>query len=528
MLTDVRPVDRTQPRPPRRSPSAATPVLDHEVVVIGAGFSGLGAGIALRRQGFHDFVILESAGDLGGTWRDNTYPGVAVDIPSFTYSFSFAQNPSWSRVFAPGRELKAYADHCADRYALRPHFRFDTRVLGAVFDEAHDVWRLETSRGPIVTRYLITACGGLTQPRLPDIPGISTFSGKVMHTARWDHACDLRKKRVAVIGTGASAVQVVPSIAPLVERLEVFQRTPIWILPKPDREIPPWLKALFEAVPVAQRLVRAQTSLLFEILLVFGVIYHKQTPWLVRRIEELCRKHLARQVPDPALRAKLTPSYGFGCKRPSFSDEYYPALLRENVELVTSAIVEVTPDGIRTADGEHHAIDALILATGFKVFEKGNAPPFEIVGRRGVELGEFWDQRRYQAYEGATVPGFPNLFLVLGPYSTTGSSWFSMVEAQTTHAARCLAESRRRGAPTIEIKQAPHDAFFKDILRRQKNSLLFNNNCEGANSYYFDRHGDAPFMRPSSGVELWWRSRHFSLDDYAFTRPLTSAGEDLS
>jgi cation diffusion facilitator CzcD-associated flavoprotein CzcO len=490
--------------------------INHEVVVVGAGFSGIGAGIALRRAGFHDFVIVESAADLGGTWRDNTYPGIAVDIPSFTYSFSFAQNPNWSRVFAPGRELKAYADACADRYGLRSHMRFDTTVRKAVFDEEQEVWRVQTTRGLIVARYLITAVGGLTQPKLPDIPGLADFAGKTMHTARWDHTYDLRDKRVAVVGTGASAVQVVPAIAPLVRRLEVFQRTPIWILPKPDREIPTWLRSVFGTVPLAQRLVRGVTSLMFEVLLVLGVIYHRQTPWLVRRIEALCRRHLERQVPDPELRARLTPHYGFGCKRPSFSDAYYPALCRDNVALVTDAIAEVTPSGIRTVDGAFHELDALILATGFKVFEKGNTPPFEIVGRHGTELGQWWYEHRYQAYEGATVPGFPNLFLVLGPYSTTGSSWFSMVEAQSRHAVRCLAEARKRGAPTIEIKREPHDAFFREILRRQESSLLFNNNCASANSYYFDHHGDAPFMRPSSGLELWWHSRRFDLDHYRF------------
>ncbi len=496
-------------------------VKHYEVVVVGAGFSGIGAGIALEKAGFQDYVILESAGDLGGTWRDNTYPGIAVDIPSFTYSFSFIQNPKWSRVFAPGRELMAYAEHCADQFGLRPHMQFNTRVLKAVFDEEREVWRLDTTQGAIVARYLISAVGGLTQPKLPNIPGLAEFAGKTMHTARWDHDYDLTDKRVAVIGTGASAVQVVPSIAPKVRQLSVFQRTPIWILPKPDREIPSWLKSVFGAVPLAQRSVRAFTSLLFEALLVFGVIYHRQTPWLVRRIEATCRKHLARQVPDAALRAKLTPSYGFGCKRPSFSDLYYPALCRENVSLVTDEIAEVTRSGVRTRDGVLHEIDALILATGFKVFEKGNTPPFEIVGRRGVELGAFWHENRYQAYEGATVPGFPNMFLILGPYSTTGSSWFSMVEAQSTHAVRCLTEARRRRALTIEIKQEPHDAFFQDILRRQKSSLLFNNNCATANSYYFDHHGDAPFMRPSSGLELWWRSRHFDLDHYRFEAPPT-------
>jgi cation diffusion facilitator CzcD-associated flavoprotein CzcO len=231
----------------------------------------------------------------------------------------------------------------------------------------------------------------------------------------------------------------------------------------------------------------------------------------------MCRRHLEAQVSDATLRAKLTPNYGFGCKRPSFSSEYYPTLCRDNVELVTDPIDAVTPTGIVARDGGLREIDTLILATGFRVFEKGNTPPYEIYGRGGVELGSYWHEQRYQAYEGATVPGFPNLFLVLGPYATTGSSWFSMVEAQTSHAVRCLREAKRRRAPTVEIKRAPHDAFFRSVLRRQHNTVLYNNNCSSSNSYYFDHHGDAPFMRPSSGLELWWRSRHFDLDHYRFS-----------
>ena len=274
-----------------------------EVLVVGAGFSGIGAGIKLREAGFHDFVIVEQADDLGGTWRDNTYPGIAVDIASFTYSFSFEQNPNWSRVFAPGAEIKAYADHCVDHYGLRPHLRFGTRVLDATFDETREVWRIRTSTGDIVARYVINATGGLTQPRLPDIAGLDTFRGKVMHTARWDHGHDLAGKRVAIIGTGASAVQVVPAIAAKVDRLDVYQRTPIWILPKPDRAIPPWLQTLFARFPFAQSLVRAQTTLATEILLVFGVVYNRQTPHLVRRIEALCRRHLEAQIPPSSARS---------------------------------------------------------------------------------------------------------------------------------------------------------------------------------------------------------------------------------
>ncbi len=395
--------------------------------------------------------------------------------------------------------------------------RFNTRVRQATFDEAENIWRIESSTGTITARYIITACGGLTQPKAPDVDGLDRFEGKVMHTARWDHDYDVKGKRVAVIGTGASAVQVIPAIAPEVGTLHVFQRTPPWVLPKPDREIPRWMSWLFRTIPATQTGLRMLTSALTELVLVTGLIHHRQLPIVVRRIEALCTRHLQRQVSDPELRDKLTPRYAFGCKRPCFSSDYFPALTRDNVELVSQPIEHVTPTGIRTADGVTRAVDTLILATGFKVFELGSMPPFEVFGRGGRELGLFWHEHRYQAYEGTTVPRFPNLFMVLGPYSTTGSSWFAMVEAQADHAVRCLTEARRRQATTVEIKTTPHEAFFRDVLRRRQNTVLFSDRCSTVNSYYFDRHGDAPFLRPSASLERWWRSRHFNLDHYQYS-----------
>lgn len=489
----------------------------YEVLVIGAGFSGIGAGIKLKESGIDNFAILEAAADLGGTWRDNTYPGIAVDITSFSYSFSFEQNAFWSRVFAPGRELQAYAQHCAHKYGLMSHFRFLCRVKQMHFDELQHIWHVDLENGEtLTTRYLISATGGLTQPKMPDIAGIETFRGKIIHTARWDHAYDIRDKRVAVIGTGATAVQVVPTIAPDVRQLYVYQRTPIWIVPKPDHEVPPFVQQLFHRVPGMQTAVRVAAGLATETIMVFGVIYNKQLPGVVKRLEALCLRHLEKQVHDPVLRKKLTPKYGFGCKRPSFSSDFYRAFNRPNVELVTDGIAHIDSSGIVTKDGVHRDVDTLICATGFKVFEKGNLPTYEVFGRDNVELGEFWDQNRYQAYEGATIPGFPNYFMVLGPYSTTGASWFSMIEAQVGHALRCIQEARKRGATCIEVKQQAHNDFYADTLKRQTNTVFFNNNCSTSNSYYFDKHGDAPFLRPASGLEMWWRSQHFPLTDYHF------------
>ena len=490
--------------------------LDTEVAIVGSGFSGLGAAIRLKREGI-PFVILEKAADLGGTWRDNTYPGIAVDITSFTYSYSFEQNPDWSRVFAPGDELKAYADRCADRYQLRRHIRFNKQVHRAIFDSEQNVWTLHfVDRSSLRARYLVNACGVLTQPKRPDIAGLDSFRGKTMHTARWDHGYDLRDMRVAVIGTGATSVQLVPAIAPIVQQLHVYQRTPIWILPKPDRVVPEALKRLFRVVPGAQSAVRMTTTTITELFMVVGVVYNRQTPWLIQRFERMSRKHLAAQVRDPDIRAKLTPSYGLFCKRPSVSNTYYPSFERANVELVTDRIERVTERGIVTADGREREIDALVLATGFLVMERGNMPAFETVGRDDVELGDFWETNRYQAYEGTSVPGFPNHFMMVGPYSVTGASWFSMVEAQSEHLMRCLTEARRRGATRVEVTEAAHQRYFDMVKRRMPNTVFLNQNCSQSNSYYFDQRGDAPFFRPSGGLELWWRSRNFALDDYRY------------
>ncbi|WP_194813526.1 NAD(P)/FAD-dependent oxidoreductase [Nocardia sp. XZ_19_385] len=489
---------------------------DYEVLVVGAGFGGIGMGIRLRNAGIDNFIILEQAGDIGGTWRDNTYPGVAVDVSSFMYSFSFEQNPNWSRAYAPGEELKAYADHCADKYRLRSKIRLNTKVTGSEFDENQHLWRVSLDSGGILTtRYLILGVGALTQPKLPDIPGVSDFAGKTMHTARWDHDCDLDGKRVAVIGTGATAVQVVPAIAKAVARLDVYQRTPIWCGPKPDLLIPDLLKAVFRWVPLAQSSARMAVSAATEAVMTLGIVHHKQVPLLVEKIESACIAHLHKQVPDPELREKLTPKYGFGCKRPSFSNDYYATFTRDNVELVTDSIQRITTDGIVTADGCRREIDTLILATGFKVFERGNTPPFPVYGRGGVEIGQWWDQNRYQAYQGIALPLMPNAFSITGPYGFTGASYFQLIENQTRHALRCIESARRRKATYIAVSQDAHDRYFRWALSRTSDTVFYNS-CAGSNSYYFDKHGDTPLLRPSSAVSAWWDSRNFSLKDYRF------------
>ncbi|HWE33172.1 MAG TPA: NAD(P)/FAD-dependent oxidoreductase [Solirubrobacteraceae bacterium] len=492
---------------------------DHEVVIVGAGFGGIGAAVKLQQAGLHDFVILEQADEVGGTWRDNSYPGLAVDIPSFSYQFSFELNPDWSRVFARGAEVQEYAVGCVEKHHLREHLWLNTRVDSASFDDEHHLWRLDTgANGPLTARFLITATGGFGQPKRPEIEGLDSFTGKTMHTAHWDHAHNLDGERVAVIGTGATSVQLLPRIAPKVERLYVFQRTPIWVLPKPDFEFPGAAKFIFRHAPLVQDSVRLGASAAVEAAMVLGVMNNRQLPWLVKGIERLGRRFIRSQVKDPVLQQKLTPQYGFGCKRPSMSNEYFVTFNRANTHLITDPIECITDTGIRTADGVTRELDTLVLATGYQTTEPENAPPVPIIGRNDADLGAFWREQRFQAYEGVSIPGFPNLFLTFGPYAFTGSSWMFMVENQSAHAIRVIAEARKRGATCAEIRRVPHQRHFEHTLRRQQNTIFFNNGCGTANSYYFDAHGDAPFLRPSTALEAWWRAHHFDLDNYRFER----------
>ena len=491
---------------------------DFEVAVIGAGFSGIGTAIKLDEAGIRDWVLLEEGDGVGGAWHWNTYPGICVDIPSFSYQFSFEQRSDWSRVYAKGAELKDYADHCVDRYGLRSRIRFGTRVVGAEFDAEGHFWKLEVAEGPPLTaRYVVGATGVFSQPKPPEIPGLDEFAGTVMHTARWDHDVDLRGRRVALIGTGASAVQVIPAIAPEVERLTVLQRTPVWCLPKPDGAIAPRTRRVLERVPGVQRAARAASQAYVELTFPLAAHYHGVVP-LAKAGERTALKHLRREVKDPVVRRKLTPRYGLGCKRPTFSNDYLATFNRPNVELETAPIESFTPSGVRTESGEHEA-EVLVLATGFKVFEKGNMPPYPVRGRDGVDLSEWWDENRFQAYEGVSVPGFPNMFMILGPYGFNGSSYFNLIEHQARHIVRCLTRARSSGSTAVEVTAEANRRYWEAMLGRRDKQVFFSGTCSTANSYYFDVHGDAPF-RPATTPEVAWRSAHFDLDDYRFTRAM--------
>lgn len=487
----------------------------HEAVIIGAGFGGIAAAIKLRQAGIDDVAILERANDVGGVWRDNTYPGVAVDIPSFTYSYHFEPNPNWSRTYAPGAELLRYTQDCVDKYGLRPKIRFQANVVSARFDETAHCWRLDLADGATVSgRYLFSCHGSFATGQKPGIAGLDEFAGPAIYTMNWDHDQDLTGKRVAVIGTGASALQVIPAIAPRVASLTVFQRTPIWVLPRPDAVLGATVRGAFSHVPLAQRSTRLATSALTETVVTFGAVYNRQLPFVVTGVERLCRAFLRAQVPDPVLREKLTPTYGFGCKRPSFSNTYYPTFLRDNVHLVTEGIDRITPTGVRTADGGHREIDVLVLATGFKVFDV----PYELYGTTGETLNELWGRDRMQSYQGTTVRGYPNLFLNPGPYGVAGPSLFTTFDLCTTHALRVITAARARGATRVEISASAQETFLRSMRRQVGNTMFLSPACAGTNTYYIDRHGDAPFLRPTSGVHAWQAQHRFALDDYEYAR----------
>jgi cation diffusion facilitator CzcD-associated flavoprotein CzcO len=490
---------------------------DYEIIIVGAGVGGLGAGIAVRKAGIDDFLIIERADDIGGTWRDNTYPDVAVDLPSFTYQFSFEKNPDWTRVFPKGAEVKAYIDHCADKYGLRPYIRLKTEMTGREWDEENHLWRIRIGDEVLTCRFVMTALGAFVDPLKPDIPGLDEFEGKVIQTSRWDHGHDLAGERVAVIGTGSTAVQMVPKVAKVAGRLTVFQRRAIWVFAKPDLKISPGVRRLFKRLPVTQTVVRAVTAAVVELLLVGVVVSGKPGSVVAKGAASGIRRYLRTQVSDPELRRKLTPDYGFGCKRPSVSNSYYKTYTRGNVELVTEGIERITARGVRSNDGVEHEIDTLILATGFRLSnDPENYRKVPVKGRDGFDLADFFATEKVQAYEGVSIPKLPNSFFIFGPFSWTGSSWHVMVETQSHHALRVIAEAKRRGATAVEVTQAANDRFFDFAHGRAKGSLLFSNNCEGAHTYYIDHHGDFSLLRPTTAMQAWWSSRRFSLDDYVY------------
>jgi len=494
---------------------------DYQTLIVGAGFSGIGAGVLLDKAGLGDYLIVDAADGPGGTWYWNTYPGIAVDIPSFSYQFSFEQSRDWSRVYAPGNELRAYAEHCVDKYGLRRRIRFGTTVTAAEFDADNDVWRVSFGSGETLTaRFVLNASGVMTRPKLPDIDGLDDFAGPAWHTARWDHSVDLTGKRVAIIGTGASAVQVIPEIAPKVKQLTVFQRTPIWCFPKLDARITGAAK-LAMRLPGGRAVQRLLSQAFVEFTFPLAANYFTVNPF-ARNMAEAGRAYLRSQVHDPVLREKLTPRYAVGCKRPGFHNTYLSTFNRDNVELITDSIARVTENGVTTVDGRSHDVDVLIVATGFTLMD-ADAGTFAVTGPGGRSLARFWEENRLQAYEGVSVPGFPNMFSVFGPYGYVGSSYFALIETQVHHIVRCLAQARRSGSTRIEVSDGANDRYFAEMMRKRNRQIFWQPSCQNANSYYFDRNGDVP-LRPTTTVEAYWRSRRFPLKDYEFTGATAARG----
>jgi cation diffusion facilitator CzcD-associated flavoprotein CzcO len=480
---------------------------DHDVVVIGTGFSGLGMAIKLKQSGNDDFVVLEKADSVGGTWRDNTYPGCACDVQSHLYSFSFEPNPKWSRMFATQPEIREYLEHCATKYGLRPHLRFGAAVTGAEFDEAAGLWRVEINGGEdhVTARAVVAGFGPLSRPAYPGIEGVESFAGKAFHSAEWDSGYDLTGKRVAVIGTGASAIQFVPKIAPDVERLTLFQRTPPWIVPKPDRPTSRVERRLFKWFPALQQAYRQSIYWRLEGR-VLGFTLH---PRVMKAAELVARLHIRRQVKDPELRRVVTPKYTIGCKRILISNDYYPALGRDNVDVVTHGIARITERGVVTTDGTEHEVDVIIYGTGFKVHDP--LRPLNIVGRDGVNLADLWDERGLEAYLGTTVAGFPNMFLLVGPNTGLGhNSIVYMIESQVHYVMEALRTMRARDVSWVDVRPEVQ-AEFNDRLQAKLDGAVWSTGCE---SWYLDSSGKNRTIWPGFTFKFREATGEFRAQDY--------------
>ncbi len=488
----------------------------YDAIIVGAGFGGMGAAIQLKRLGYDDLLILDREDDLGGTWHVNRYPGLAVDIPSATYSYSFEPNPYWTRLFAPGAELKKYAVHVADKYDLKRYMRFGTVVTGARWDEQAGQWVVSVKDGEeLRATYLLTATGFLSQPKMPDIEGIESFAGKVIHTTDWDEDYDLTGKRVGIIGTGATAVQLIPEVAKVAADLTVYQRTAIWVSAKPDYPIPSVARTVFANVPLTQRAVRLAGTTILEAMMVSAVLHYKEISLLNKIAERACRAHLRRQVKDPETRRKLTPDYTFGCKRPTFSNTYYPTFNKPHVHLETSTITRIEPNGIVTAEGGKTEIDVLLLATGFNLWDV-NFPAIEVIGREGRNLGQWWRENRFQAYEGIAVPKFPNFVSLNSPYSYSGLSYFTTIESQMRHMDRLFTAMKERGATTFEVTEEANAEFLDRMTEKLGHSIFALGSCATANSYYFNQHGEATLLRPTSTLNAYREASSFPLEDYTY------------
>ncbi len=490
-------------------------------IIIGAGFGGVGMAIALKKKGEESFVILERSTDVGGVWRDNSYPGAACDVPSHLYSFSFEPNPNWSHVFAPQKEIYDYLKGCARKYDLLRHIRFDAEVKEAQFNDRNNLWEVTLTDGSLLTTTtLVSATGQLSRPVYPKLKGKEEFKGHVFHSARWDHDYDLAGKRVAVVGTGASAIQFVPAIADKVAELKVFQRSPAYIIPRPDRPYTEGEKARFKHVPLAMKIHRAMIYLRYEAR---ALAFTRFKGLMKVAIGVPFRRLLTKHVADPALRAKLIPDYPMGCKRMLLSSEYLATMSRPNVDLVTDSISHVTKSGVVTNDGSLHEVDAIIYGTGFAATEF--LAPMRIVGRNGVDLNHAW-KGGAKAYLGMTVPDFPNFFMLYGPNTNLGhNSIVYMLESQIAHILRCLKAMKSKRATQIEVDAKIYNDYNSNIQQRLKNTVW-----NGCRSWYVDANGHNSTNWPGFTASYRRVTKYGALAAYQFSGGLDagSVGESVS
>lgn len=500
---------------------------DYLVAVIGAGPGGLAAAVKLKQAGVGDFVVIERADDVGGSWHENTYPGLGVDIPALAYQFSFARNSNWSRMFPYGAEVKQYHQHVAQRFGLYAHLRFHTDIAREEWDDEANFWKLVTDTGEVITaRFLISAVGAFVRPKQDaGIPGWKSFKGKIQRPSSWDHDYDHTGKRVGIIGTGASAVQIIPSIAPEVAELGVFQRTPVWSLPKPDFVIPDAGKKLL-AVPGLQPAVHGAALVVIDLLLRLAVsapmpvvrpLLTAFDKWTIKGY----RKFLGAVVKDPTTAGKLAPNFGVIAKRPTMSNSYLQAYNRNNVTLITEPIQKITAKGIKTHDGVEHKFDMIVLATGYEVFSDPETyRTGTIMGRNGFDLGKFYTAEGMQAYQSVSVHGLPNRWTLVGPYSWTGSGWHAFVEMTADHAVRAITTGIRRNATVVEVRKNAQAAYHRNVVQRAESVRFYLNELNGhVPTYYRNSQGDSTYLRPSGFFQARRGNRKFPLEDYNYQAP---------
>ncbi|MCE2679016.1 MAG: NAD(P)/FAD-dependent oxidoreductase [Burkholderiales bacterium] len=478
-----------------------------DVVIVGAGFAGLGMAIEMKRQGFTNFIVLEKADDLGGTWRDNHYPGCACDVPSHLYSYSFAQNPSWSKAYSPQPEIWEYLRKCARDFDVMPHMRYNSEVVTSRYSDLTGLWTLTLTDGRILTtRVLINARGPLARPAYPNIKGLKNFKGEVFHSQNWNHDYDLKGKRVAVIGTGASAIQFVPHVAEAAGKLDLYQRTPPWVMPKLDRAFLPTEQFMFKHIPFVQKGLRAAIYWLMETQVLGFVV----NPKLMKGLEFISRRHFEKQIPDPVLRAKVTPNYTIGCKRVLYTNNYLPALTRTNVNVLTEGITEVRENGVLGKDGVFREADCIILGTGFmatKPVEEGC-----IFGSGGKDLLDVWQEGGMQAYKGAAVSGFPNMFFIIGPNTGLGhSSIIFMIESQVSYIIGALRDMKKDKLKSMDVRSDVMTRYNEKLQEKIKGAVWTQGGCS---SWYLDEQGRNTTLWPGFTWAFRLETRKFDSSDY--------------